>query len=64
MVATQICRILAKLPESVKEQEGIILLNVLNERYLKSLASNKEFLCLVILIKNSKLCKAIIEKIK
>lgn len=64
MVATQICRILAKLPESIKEQEGLVLINILKDITLKSLASNKEFLCLVILIKNSKICKAIIEKMK
>lgn len=64
MVTRQICRIIAKLPEDLKEQEGLLLIKVLNEEYLKSLTKDKEFLCLVILIKNTKICKALVEKIK
>lgn len=64
MVATQICRIIAKLPEGLKEQEGLSLINVLNVESLKSLAKDKEFLCLVILIKNPQVCKALVEKMK
>lgn len=64
MVSRQLCRMIAKLPNVIKESEGLILLNILTERSLKSLVADKEFLCLVILIKNAKLCKVLVEKMK
>lgn len=63
-VARQICRCISKLPETIREQEGLLLLNIITERSLAALSTDKDFLCLVILIKNPRVCKALVEKIK
>lgn len=62
-VNNQICRLLAKLPDSLKQEEGLSLIKILTDRSLKHLANNKEFLCRLILIKNSRLCQVLAQKI-
>ncbi|CAH1100977.1 unnamed protein product [Psylliodes chrysocephalus] len=60
----QICRLLAKLPASIKEEEGLSLVNVLTDRSLKALAKDKDFLCQLIIIKNNRICQVLAQKIK
>ncbi|KAG5892312.1 hypothetical protein JTB14_023492 [Gonioctena quinquepunctata] len=62
-VDRQVCRLLAKLPNALKEEEGLSLINILTDRSLKSLANDKEFLCHLILIRNAKICQVLAQKI-
>ncbi|VEN44654.1 unnamed protein product [Callosobruchus maculatus] len=61
-VNSQVCRLLSYLPEAVKQEEGLSLANILTERSLKSLKEDKEFLCLLLLIKNSNVCRVLAQK--
>nr|CAH7752908.1 unnamed protein product [Callosobruchus chinensis] len=61
-VNSQVCRLLSYLPEALKEEEGLSLANILTERSLKSLKEDKEFLCLLLLIKNSNICRVLAQK--
>ncbi|CAG9863762.1 unnamed protein product [Phyllotreta striolata] len=58
-----ITRLLVKLPVQVKEDEGMSLVNIMTDRSLKSLATDKKFLSQLILIKNAKICQALHQKI-
>nr|XP_023018014.1 uncharacterized protein LOC111507024 [Leptinotarsa decemlineata] len=62
-VNRQVCRLLAKLPNPIKEEEGLSLINVLTDRSLSSLKNDKDFLCHLILIKNPKICQVLARKI-
>ncbi|CAH1973025.1 unnamed protein product [Acanthoscelides obtectus] len=62
-VNIQVCRLLSYLPSVVKEEEGLSLANILTERSLKSLKDDKEFLCLLLLIEHTNICKVLAQKI-
>lgn len=52
-IAKNIFRLLKHLPEAVKEEEGLSIINILTQRSLNALVDDREFVCLLLSINNS-----------
>ncbi|KAJ8950678.1 hypothetical protein NQ318_012757, partial [Aromia moschata] len=61
-VTKHTCRLLRYIPDAIKEAEGLSLINILTDGSLQSLAKDKAFLYMTLLIKNETLCTALSRK--
>lgn len=52
-IAKNVFRLLKHLPEVVKEEEGLSIINILTQRSLNTLVDDREFVCLLLSINNS-----------
>ncbi|KAJ8985405.1 hypothetical protein NQ317_017031 [Molorchus minor] len=58
-ITKQVCRFLHYLPEVLRREEGLSLINLLSDRSLKFLANDREFLCLIMHINDKTLCQVL-----
>lgn len=64
MIATQICKVIMKLPNEIKEEYGLKLISSIPKTALCNLKDDKQFLAMVIAFGNKTLCHALISKLK
>lgn len=63
MIATQICKVILKLPSEIKEEYGLKLISSIPKNAFHNLKEDKQFLAMVLAFGNKTLCHAAISKL-
>lgn len=58
-VAKSVTRLLRTLPPETVEEDGLVIASLISVEALKTLSSDREFVCGVIAIENKKVCKSL-----
>lgn len=57
-----ICRLIKMLPQDIKYQEGVNLINLFSEKALQSLSKDRQFVAALVALGNDKLSQIIANK--